>query len=149
MREWRDLFGQVPEVRGAPDRELVRQHRYETQRREFDRIGREMSAAQETRASGKFMMGGAGERTVTVLFGVAFAEQPILSYGGEVKQGDLVPGQYPELSVVVHGWVTDDRGPTSRLFLGANLAVVTRGPFWQKMYVYWHFDGVGYTSPIG
>lgn len=104
--------------------------------------GIEDAAGSSTVLTGEFLVRGSGENLVDLTFPTAFTSKPLLSFGGEVQDVDLmVKGQYPTVSVVIAGWVTREAPPLSRLFTGCRLCVVTTGPQVQKMVIYWTLTG--------
>jgi hypothetical protein len=107
------------------------------------------AAAGQTRLSGQLMLSNPGEKSISVTFPFSFADKPLLSFGGEMRDGDIpVDGNFPTVSVVVGGWSTVDNPPYSRLYTGCKLLIVTTGPPQQRLYVHWHLDGIGYSSNI-
>lgn len=106
-------------------------------------------AAGPTRCSGQFILNGAGESEVQVVFPVSFSEVPRLSSGFEVREGDmLTPTKMPTMSMSVTRWIIEDRPPYSSLYTGAVLGVVVTGPKGQRVLVSWHMDGIAYSNPI-
>lgn len=100
-----------------------------------------------TRLTGELLFKGSGEKRVPVNFSAPFTEKPLMTFGAEIQSGDLMTdGQFPTISVIVSKWITFDRPPSSRLFTGCELAIVTTGPETQKMIVYWCMDGPAVTN---
>ena len=100
-----------------------------------------------TRLTGELLLIGSGEKRVPVVFSAPFTEKPLMTFGAEIQSGDLMTeGQFPTISAIVSKWITFDRPPSSRLFTGCELAIVTTGPATQKMIVYWCMDGPTITN---
>jgi|GEM_PF-4063342 len=96
---------------------------------------------------GEILIRGTGEKIVEVSFPSAFTEKPIMSFGGEINEPELlVPKQFPTVSVLVAGWITREAPPFSRLFTGCRLCIVTTGPQTQKLVVYWSMNGPTITN---
>lgn len=95
-----------------------------------------------TRLTGEFLLKSSGEKRVSLNFPVAFTDKPILTFSGEIPEGDvIVNGDFPMLSILVSKWITRDVPPLSRVFIGCELALVVTGPATQKMIIYWALDG--------
>ena len=95
-----------------------------------------------TRITGEFLLKSSGEKRVSLNFPVAFTDKPILTFSGEIPEGDvIVNGDFPMLSILVSKWITRDVPPLSRVFIGCELALVVTGPATQKMIIYWALDG--------
>jgi hypothetical protein len=107
------------------------------------------AAAGPTQLTGEFLMMGAGEKRIPVDFPIVFSEKPLLTFGAEVQEGSAVlDGSFPTVSVVVGKWFTREAPPFSRLFIGAELLVVTTGITTQQTIIHWHLSGLGLTNPI-
>lgn len=118
------------------------------QQQEVNKRGQRDMAADKMFLSGEIRVAGAGESKAYITFPVKFSEKPHLSFGAEVTEGDaLAPGFMPSVSVVILGWTTQERPPTSRLYTGAQLGIVTEGVFHQKLVVHWNLIGTAITSP--
>lgn len=99
-------------------------------------------AGGSTRLTGEFLLKSSGEKKIVLNFPVAFTDKPILTFSGEIPEGDvIVPGDFPMLSVLVSKWITRDVPPLSRVFIGCELALVVTGPSTQKLIIYWALDG--------
>lgn len=110
---------------------------------------REDMGASKTKLTGELKVNGAGETQVQVTFPVKFTEKPFLSFGAELLEREpILPGFLPTISVVVLGWITEERPPTSRLYVGAKLAVVTGGAAYQKMSVHWTVEAMALGNPV-
>jgi hypothetical protein len=100
------------------------------------------ASGSSTVLTGELLLRGAGEQLVDVVFPTPFTSKPIMSFGGEIQDTNLlVAGKYPTISVIVAGWITKEVPPYSVLFTGAKLCIVTTGLNIQKMIVYWSFTG--------
>lgn len=106
-------------------------------------------SAGPTRCSGQFQLDGAGEAEVQITFPVSFSAKPLLSFSGEVRDGDiLVSARMPSISMMVLRWTVEDNPPYSVLYTGAVLGVVTSGPPGTRMYATWHMDGTAFTNHV-
>lgn len=109
---------------------------------------RDISAG-PTRCSGQFMVDSSGELEAQILFPVKFSQKPLLSYAGELKEGDmLTSSRMPTLRMVVLSWILEDKPPFQSLYTGAVLGVVLDGPPGQRMLATWHMDGVAFSNPV-
>lgn len=114
-----------------------------------DAAGLKDMSAGPTRCSGQFMVDSSGELEAQVLFPVKFSQKPLLSYAGELKEGDmLLATQMPTLRMVVFDWILEDKPPFQSLYTGAVLGVVLDGPPGQRMLATWHMDGVAFSNPV-
>ncbi len=99
---------------------------------------------------------GAGENLVDVVFPVAFIQPPVFLYGSALAPGsELVDGEYPVVSAVVAYWdVTEPDvdvfgAPLRQYYSGAQIAVTTIGPEYQRIIMSWQFSGMALTNPRG
>lgn len=116
---------------------------------EATKAGNQSMAADFQSLTGQVRVNGSGESKATITFPISFSQKPLLTFGGEIQEGDrLDPGRMPTVSVVVLAWLTKERPPYSRLYTGAILGIVTGGPSWQKMIIHWKLDGIAYTNPV-
>lgn len=101
----------------------------------------------QTNLTGEFLIKNTGEKRVQVDFPVYFTDKPMMTFGAEVQEGDvIVNGKFPTISVVVSRWITAENPPFSRFYLGCELAVVTTGAPTQKMIVHWQLSGNAFTD---
>ena len=120
----------------------IERFRRDINQEKFISEGIQDASGSSTVLTGEFLLVGTGEKLVEVVFPTPFTEKPIMSFGGEVQDANLmVSGQYPTISVLVAGWVTKDIPPFSRLFTGCRLCTVVTGPKVQKIVIYWSFTG--------
>lgn len=112
-------------------------------------VGFHDMSAGPTRCSGQFMVDSSGEVEAQILFPVKFSQKPLLSYAGELKDGDMLrPTHMPTLRMVVLNWILEDKPPFQSLYTGAVLGVVLDGPPGQRMLATWHMDGVAFFNPV-
>lgn len=105
--------------------------------------------AKQTSLSGQYMINGAGEAIVEVYFPVRFVEKPLVTFGFEMKDGEVyIPGQMATGSGVVLDWITEEKPPVSRIYIGCVIGAVTTGQKYQKMIGVWQANGVAYTDPV-
>ena len=122
-----------------------------SQIQKFNQTTEDMSTAQagQTRLSGQFMLSNPGEKEATVYFPFKFAGKPLLSFGAEIPTGDKpTPGNFPTVSIIIGGWLTQDNPPYTQLFYGAKFLMVTTGPPQQRLYIHWHLDGIAYGGDM-
>lgn len=107
-------------------------------------------SASENSFKGAVRVNGAGESTIDVTFPKLFTEKPhLIGFSGEVLTGDAVrDGFMPTVSVIILGWITEERPPTSRFYRGAKLGIVTTGTVHQKLIVYYAFSGTAVENPV-
>jgi hypothetical protein len=111
--------------------------------------GTAAAAAGQTTLTGEFLLKNAGEKRVPIDFPVAFSEKPLITFGAEVQEGDvIIDGYFPTVSVIVSKWITRENPPFSRLYIGCELAIVTSGAPTQKLIIHWQLSGVAFGNPI-
>jgi hypothetical protein len=126
----------------------VETFRSQMQQQEVNKRGQQDMGPAATRLSGEIRVNGAGETKAEITFPIRFSEKPKLSFGAELLEEDpIVAGFMPYANVVVLGWITQERPPTSRLYVGARLGIITGGVHHQKMVVHWHLEGSAITYP--
>lgn len=109
---------------------------------------RSMSAGQ-TRCSGQFMVDSSGEIEAQISFPVKFVDKPLLSYSGELREGDVnITSKMPTIRMIVTGWILEDRPPYQALYTGAVLGAVIDGPPGTRLLATWHMDGVAFSNPM-
>lgn len=119
------------------------------QQNEITKRGANDMGATKTRINGEIRVNTAGESITQVVFPVRFTEKPIMTFGGEVIEGDaLQAGYMPTISVVVVGWITEEVPPVSRLYTGAKLGIVLDGVNHQKAIVHWSLEGTALSNPV-
>jgi hypothetical protein len=107
------------------------------------------AAAGPTTLTGEFLIKNSGEKRVPIDFPIAFSEKPLITFGAEVQEGDvIVDGFFPTVSVIVSRWITVENPPFSRIYRGCELAVVVTGAPTQKVIVQWQLTGVAFGNPI-
>jgi hypothetical protein len=103
---------------------------------------------------GELQISGIGETIAQIQFRtLKFTEKPLFTYGAEVRGGmndmsQLVgQGKMPTMSACVLDWITEDRPPTSRLFVGAYLGIVTSGVSSLRSSIHWRVEGTALVGP--
>jgi len=100
-----------------------------------------------TTLTGEFLLKSSGEKKVVLNFPIEFTDKPILSFSAEIPEGDeIVDGNFPMVSALISRWITREKPPFSRTFVGCELAIVATGPSTQKMIFYWIFNGNTITN---
>lgn len=125
--------------------------RFRQQWKNFHREAQQLDLvkAQANQVSGQVRVNGAGESQVFVQFPVKFTDKPLISFGAELQENEpVVSGSMPTISIVVLDWQVEERPPTSRLYTGATLGIVTGGAKYNKFIVHWHANGTAYTNPV-
>ena len=126
----------------------ISQLRSQMRQENVSKAGIDAMAADITTLTGEIRVNGAGESRAQITFPLKFSQKPSLSFGGEIIEGDaILDGFMPTVNVVVLGWRTEERPPTSRLYIGADLGVVLGGVNHQKAIIHWTLVGKAITSP--
>jgi hypothetical protein len=84
-----------------------------------------------------------GEGYAQLVFPVRYVEVPVMTFGGELAPNqNLLPGQFPQFSVIVHSWKFGRRPDTGTKFYdGCTLAIVTIGADDLSLTVHVSFRG--------
>jgi len=89
---------------------------------------------------------GPGEGTVPIGFPVTFVEKPGFYFGAESLDGDVIPGHFPTISLVVSTWQTK-RVVSGFYYSGMVVAFVIGGPIGTNMGIHWHVEGKAFKNP--
>jgi hypothetical protein len=103
-----------------------------------------------TRVSGRLLVQGTGEISVSVNFPVRFTERPIFTFGGELDlSSSPVAGSFPSVSCVVVNWdkIGVVTGGSDGHYIGATLAVTAGGSATQGMWIHWVMEGKAIRNP--
>lgn len=99
---------------------------------------------------GFFDLINAGEALIDVNFPVWFLQRPLVHFGAEMAEGQvLTAGAYPTISLVVHRWTMKDYPNNVSYFAGATLVAVSTGVDDQRLIVHWSATGVALRNPGG
>lgn len=106
--------------------------------------------AQNVQLEGQIMVSGVGETQYTVTFPVSYHSKPILSFGGELPQGQEVKsGLFPTVNVIIANWVMYNKmtpGSQASYYRGCDLLITVGGDPNQKLIVFWTVSGIAFSG---
>lgn len=104
--------------------------------------------AQHTVLDGRFGVNNTGEAYKDIVFPVAYADMPTLTFGFEVDSlNSIIITRAPVITAEVYDWIYIERLPLSRLYTGARILVVSTGATVSKFTVTWSASGTAFTNP--
>lgn len=108
----------------------------------------EDTKAQETIVNGRFAVNNPGEAYHAIWFPHVFATLPSITFGFEIDSTNSIRvKRAPVITAQVYEWLTTERLPTLRLFIGARVLVVSEGAMASAFTVTWSAHGVAYSNP--
>lgn len=127
---------------------VYRKNLFEVRRNDLARI--QSTSAGMTRVPGRVLVTGVGEILVDIKFPVWFSDRPYFSFAGELDTNfSVADGVFPTVSVVVVKWVNSNQSDGFvGYYSGAKLAVVTKGPSGQQMWIHWTAEGPAVNLPV-
>lgn len=108
-------------------------------------------APKPTRVSGRVLVVGSGEATVSVKFPVRFLEEPIMNFGWVLGENQsLESGNFPFVSVGAFNWQRTEKMQNANVgytYHGCSLAIALTGQEEQQVWVHWTATGRAFRNP--